>query len=91
MTSLKKEFAVNAKRGRGSGPGWSLFSSAKRCEISWAKFKRACELGQVNYVEFGDDKRCTDAEIARIRQLHGLSPNPDYDEADTENGVENAA
>ena len=50
------------KRGRASGPGWTPFAAAKQCEMPWAKFKRA----------FGDQVRITDAEVRRIRLLHGL-------------------
>ena len=59
------------------GPGWTPYKAAERCDIPWPRFQRAMENGEVKFIDFGDQRRITDQEIARIRGLHGLSPTPE--------------
>ena len=42
-----------------------------------AALPKAMENGEVKFIDFGDQRRITDQEIARIRGLHGLSPTPE--------------
>ena len=65
------------RKNKSRGPGWTPYKAAERCEIPWPRFQKAMANGEVKYIDFGDQRRVTDQEIARIRGLHGLSPTPE--------------
>jgi hypothetical protein len=58
---------------RKAQPGNTIPGAARKLGLPEGQFRRAVDRGEVKVVEFAGLKRITDAEIARIANLFGIS------------------